>query len=66
MVEESLLTLGLFCWLFMRAARQSEERQALLDYAQAHGLELSEARAARAVAAGQSDRLRRRLEDDAT
>ena len=33
MVEESLLTLGLFCWLFMRAARESEERQELLDFA---------------------------------
>ena len=37
MVEESLLTLGLFCWLFLRAAREGEERQELLDFAQAHG-----------------------------
>jgi len=62
MVEESLLTLGLFCWLFLRTARESEERQELLDYATAHGLELSEARAARAVAAGRGEDLRRRLE----
>ncbi|HEY2216849.1 MAG TPA: cytochrome c oxidase assembly protein, partial [Solirubrobacteraceae bacterium] len=34
MVEESLLTLGLFCWLFLRAAREGEERQDLLDFAQ--------------------------------
>jgi len=62
MVEESFLTLGLFCWLFLRTARESEERQKLLDYASAHGLELSEARAARAIAAGRGEELRRRLE----
>jgi putative membrane protein len=62
MVEESLLTLGLFCWLFLRTARESEERQGLLDFAQAQGLELSDARAARAVAAGRGPELQRRLE----
>lgn len=62
MVEESILTLGLFCWLFLRAARESEERQDLLDFANAQGLELTEARAARAVAAGRGEDLRRRLE----
>jgi cytochrome c oxidase assembly factor CtaG len=62
MVEESLLTLGLFCWLFLRTAREGEERQGLLDFAHAHGLELTEARAARAVAAGRGPELRRRLE----
>jgi len=65
MVEESLLTVGLFCWLFLRAARESEQRQELLDFARAHGLELSEARAARAVAAGRGAELRRRLETSA-
>ena len=62
MVEESLLTLGLFCWLFLRAAKQGEERQDLLDYARNHGYELSERRAARAVAAGRGAELRRRIE----
>ena len=62
MVEESILTLGLFCWLFLRAAREGEERQELLDFAHAQGLELSDARAARAVAAGRGAELRRRLE----
>jgi hypothetical protein len=62
MVEESLLTIGLFCWLFLRAARESEERQELLDYAQAHGLELNDKRAARAVSAGRGTELRVRLE----
>jgi cytochrome c oxidase assembly factor CtaG len=62
MVEESLLTLGLFCWLFLRTAREGEERQQLLDFARARDLELSDARAARAVAAGRGGELRRRLE----
>ena len=62
MVEESILTLCLLCWLFLRAAREGEERQELLDYARLHGVELSEARAARAVAAGRGAELRRRLE----
>jgi putative membrane protein len=65
MVEESLLTIGLFCWLFLRAARESEQRQELLDYARAHGLELSEARAARAVSAGRGAELLRRLQTSA-
>ncbi len=62
MVEESLLTLGLFCWLFLRAAKEGEERQNLLDFAQANGYELSESRAARAVSAGMGPELRKRLE----
>ena len=62
MVEESILTLGLFCWLFLRAAREGEERQDLLDFASANGLELSEARAARAVSAGMGPELKQRLE----
>ena len=65
MVEESILTLGLFCWLFLRTARESEERQDLLDFAHSHGLELTEARAARAVAAGRGAELRQRLESRA-
>ncbi len=62
MVEESFLTLGLFCWLFLRTAREGEERQDLLDFAHARGLELTDARAARAVAAGRGEELRRRLD----
>jgi cytochrome c oxidase assembly factor CtaG len=62
MVEESFLTLGLFCWLFLRAAGESEERQELLDFAHAHGVELSDERAARAVGAGRGEDLRRRVE----
>ncbi|HEY8302973.1 MAG TPA: cytochrome c oxidase assembly protein [Solirubrobacteraceae bacterium] len=62
MVEESLLTLGLFCWLFLRTARESEERQELLDLATARGVDLSDERAARAVSAGRGEDLRKRLE----
>ncbi|HEY3021568.1 MAG TPA: cytochrome c oxidase assembly protein [Solirubrobacteraceae bacterium] len=65
MVEGSLLTIGLFCWLFLRAAREGEERQALLDLAAQRGVALSDRRAARAVAAGRGAELRRRLEEDA-
>jgi cytochrome c oxidase assembly factor CtaG len=62
MVEESLLTLGLFCWLFLRAAREGEERQALLDLAHLNGVELSDERAARAVSAGRASEMRSRIE----
>jgi putative membrane protein len=61
MVEESLLTIGLFCWLFLKVAREGEERQALLDYAAANGVELDERRAARAVAAGRGAELWERV-----
>jgi len=66
MVEESILTLGLFCWLFLRAAKESEERQDLLDFAHSQGLELTDARAARAVAAGRGSELRKRLQGGAS
>ncbi len=62
MIEGSVLTLCLFAWLFLRAAREGEERQQLMDFARERGLELSDRRAARAVAAGRSAELRRRLE----
>jgi cytochrome c oxidase assembly factor CtaG len=62
MIEGSFLTLGLFAWLFARTAREGEERQELLDLAQARGVELTDARAARAVAAGRGAELRRRIE----
>jgi putative membrane protein len=61
MVEESLLTIGLFCWLFLKVAREGDERQRLLDYASAHGVELDERRAARAVAAGRGQELLDRI-----
>jgi cytochrome c oxidase assembly factor CtaG len=61
MIEGSLVTIGLFCWLFLKAARESEERQELVELAAARGVELSEERAARAVAAGRGEALRKRI-----
>ncbi len=62
MVEGSILTICLFAWLFLKTARENEERQELLDFAHGRGLELTDERAARAVAAGRGPELRRRLE----
>ena len=64
MIEQGIVTLGLFAWLFFRAARESEERQGLLDLAAERGVVLDEARVARAVAAGQGDRLRERIANE--
>jgi cytochrome c oxidase assembly factor CtaG len=63
MIEGSIVTLLCFGWLFARAASQSEQRQQLLDFARANQLDLDDARAARAVAAGRGDELRRRMEE---
>lgn len=63
MIWESLLTIGLFGWLFIKSAKEGEERQELLDLAAARGFELTERRAARAVSAGRGADLRRRIED---
>jgi cytochrome c oxidase assembly factor CtaG len=61
MIESGFVTLGLFAWVFFRWARETEERQRLLDLAEARGVPLDEARAQRAVAAGQGARLEERL-----
>jgi cytochrome c oxidase assembly factor CtaG len=61
MVEQSILTICLFCWLFLRAARESEERQQLLDQALAEGVELDPERARRAVESGHGDRLSEKI-----
>jgi cytochrome c oxidase assembly factor CtaG len=62
MIESSIVTVLLLGWLFVKTARESDERQELLELASARGLELDERRAARAVASGRGDELRRRLE----
>jgi cytochrome c oxidase assembly factor CtaG len=62
MVEGSIVTLSLFAWLFIRAGKEGEERQELLDLAQSRGYALDERRAARAVAAGRGAELRERIE----
>jgi cytochrome c oxidase assembly factor CtaG len=61
MGEGMIVTLGVIVWLFFRAAREVDERQRLLDLADATGFPLDERRAARAVAAGQGARLEARI-----
>lgn len=60
-VEGGLVTLGVLVWVFLRWASEDEERQRLLDLADERGISLDEARAARAVAAGEGARLRERI-----
>ncbi|HEX6461188.1 MAG TPA: cytochrome c oxidase assembly protein [Thermoleophilaceae bacterium] len=66
MLEESILTICLFAWLFLRAAAEGEEKQELLDWAHSRGIELSDRRAGRAVTAGRGAELRERLEREAS
>jgi cytochrome c oxidase assembly factor CtaG len=61
MIWTGTVTLALFTWLFFRAAGRSTEKQELIELAEEHGFELDPARAARAVAAGQGERLRERI-----
>lgn len=61
MIEQIILTTLLLGWLFARAARQDEERQSLLDLADARGVPLSSERAARAAASDNAERLRERI-----
>jgi putative membrane protein len=61
MIETGVVTIALFTWLFFRAANRGVEKQELLDLADRHGVPLDEARAARAVAAGQGKALRERI-----
>jgi cytochrome c oxidase assembly factor CtaG len=61
MTEGMIVTLSVLAWAFLKWAADTTERQRLLDLAAARGIELDEARAARAVAAGQSKHLEERL-----
>jgi putative membrane protein len=61
MIWTGAVTLALFTWLFIGAANRSAEKQELIELAEAHGVELDPARAGRAVAAGQGERLRERI-----
>jgi putative membrane protein len=61
MVEGTFLGLGLLAWVFFEVSREGIEKQRLLDLALERGVELDEARARRAVAAGQAERLERQL-----
>jgi putative membrane protein len=61
MIEQSITTICLFGWLFLKTAQDGEERQQLKELADARGVEMDERRIARAVAAGEGERLRRRI-----
>jgi putative membrane protein len=61
MVEESLVTVSLFGWLFFKWMEEGSERDEIVELARARGVELDERRVARAVAAGRGDELRRRV-----
>jgi putative membrane protein len=61
MVEGGFVTLGILSWLFLEWAKQDSERQRLMDLAEQRGVPLTNARAARAAAAGQGARLEERI-----
>ncbi|MBI4898321.1 MAG: cytochrome c oxidase assembly protein [Actinobacteria bacterium] len=61
MAEGTIVTFALLAWLFVKAARDGDESQALIDLAARHGVELSPERSARAVASGAGERLRERI-----
>jgi cytochrome c oxidase assembly factor CtaG len=61
MVEGTFLALGLMAWVFFEASREGIEKQRLLDLAHERGIELDDARAQRAVAAGHGERLEKQL-----
>ena len=61
MVEGTFLGLGLLAWFFFEWSREGIEKQRLLDLAFERGVELDEARAQRAVAAGQGERLEKQI-----
>src|ERR1044072_4760790 len=52
MIWTGFVTLGLFTWLFFRAANPSSQKQELLDLADAHGFDLDPRRAPLAPAPG--------------
>jgi cytochrome c oxidase assembly factor CtaG len=64
MVEGTFVTLGVLAWLFLEWAKQDTERQRLLDLAEQRGVPLTDARAARAAAAGQGARLEERIKTE--
>jgi putative membrane protein len=61
MIEQSVVTLCLFGWLFLKTAKDGEEREELKELAAALGVPVDERRIARAVAAGEGARLRGRI-----
>jgi putative membrane protein len=62
-IEGGLVTLGVLAWLFLKWAQQDTERQELVELAEEHGVPLSDARAERAVSAGQGGRLAEKIKE---
>ncbi len=62
MIVDTVFTMGLLAWLFMRTAREHEASQELVEYARERGVELSHERSSRAAAAGTTEHLRRHVE----
>jgi putative membrane protein len=62
MVEQSAMIVALLAWLLSKWLRESGERQELEELSAASGVPVDQRRIARAVAAGRTDELRRRLE----
>jgi putative membrane protein len=62
-IEGGLVTLGVLAWLFLRWAQQDTERQELVELAAERGVPLSDARAERAVSAGQGGRLAEKIKE---
>ena len=61
MVEGTFLILGILAWTFFEAAKQSTQKQDLIDLAYDRGLEVDEARIERAVKAGHAELLEKRI-----
>jgi putative membrane protein len=62
MGECTIMALLIFAWVFLRWAKEDIEKQDLLDLAFVRHVDLTDARAARAVAAGRGPELRARIE----
>jgi cytochrome c oxidase assembly factor CtaG len=58
---DTVIAFALLAWLFFKAATEGEQSQQLLDLANEHGVEMSDARTARAAAAGTTEMLRERI-----
>ncbi|MBJ7354008.1 MAG: cytochrome c oxidase assembly protein [Thermoleophilaceae bacterium] len=65
MAEGSFISFILLGWLFFKAASEGEKSQQLIEHAEAHGVEISQARSDRAAAAGTTDLLRERISSGA-
>lgn len=65
MAEGSIVSFILLGWLFFKAASEGEQSQQLIEHAQEHGVEISQARSDRAAAAGTTELLRERISSGA-